>query len=239
MTAVEGATCRNCGREVDSRPCQFCGGNVMDFRRGIIEPHVGTTDNVTRTAQGIRERKNKWAIFMLLVISGFDAFVILSNANMTNLTIHLFISIAIFISGYFTFTRSQNLLLITMRRLFRETEPVQNVNANRRRCNRCNAEFEEKSCPECGASDSRIIIVNNEAMDIDESVRLAKRNNFTKINRVGMIFLILLAVVQGYFTYSNGGIINLVNSSLMALILFIPSYYAFLRVYFTDTETFH
>ena len=126
-----------------------------------------------------------------------------------------------------------------MRRWFRKPEPVQNIGGNSRRCNICNVEFGENPCPGCGSLDSRMIIVNNEAMYIDEAVRVVKRNNFTKINKIGIIFLILTILIQGYFTYTNGGILYLINSSLMALILFIPSYYAFLKVYFIDTETFH
>ena len=71
MTTVENATCRNCGREIDVRPCPFCGGNVMDFNRGIIEPQVEVSDTVTRTVKGVREKKNRWVILAILIISGF------------------------------------------------------------------------------------------------------------------------------------------------------------------------
>lgn len=238
MTAVEGARCRNCRRDVDVRPCPFCGGNVMDFGRTIVEPPIQVTDRVTRTAQGVREKKSKWAIFALGIISGFDAFVILSNSNMTNLTIHLFLSIAVFISGYFAFVRAENLLRITMRRLFNRIEQVQNPNTVRRRCNVCNTEYEEHPCPECGSTESRIVAVKNETTNINEIPVAVRRNNFTKINCIGIIFLILTLAVQWYISFNNGGMINLTISSLMALILFIPSYYVFLKVYFTDTEEF-
>ena len=237
MTKIFEATCTRCGRNTDTRPCRYCGGNIMKFDRGIVEPPVITSDIVQRTHEGIRSIRNYNAILAVVVIASFEGFVVLTTSATAMLAIHLLLSFSNIVAGYFAIIRNGNKLIMTFRKAFRlKNNDLSTTNETFRVCHNCNTKFKEFPCPTCGETNAGIIQVVNDGVQISENNTIVKENRFITLNYFGMIFFAIILGLQWVLSYSNGSIAHLTISILFALILFIPSYYMFFKIRFTDTE---
>lgn len=228
--------CIHCKNFVTERPCPICGQNRMRFYRAPPPEYVPVNDFVQRTVKGIRHKKNYYATFAFFVIISFEAFVILSTSTMPYLIINWILSFVIFVSGMYAVSRIEKYLRITTRNAFSSNENRNNQNQVRRRCNNCHTFFDTFPCPECGQSDAGIIAEVNEGILISESTVTITNNFLTKTNLLGFGIFCMLFGVQWYVSFWFGGMISFTISVLMGLILFIPSYYMFIKRYFTDTE---
>jgi len=225
----------NCHNFINERPCPICGENRMKFDAQMFEG-VPVTDSVERTAKGVRHKKNYYAVLAFFIIISFEAFIILFSSTLPYLIINWTFSFIIFVSGLYAISRIENYLRITTRNRFIHSKNTSNQSQTSRRCNVCSTSFDEFPCPNCGKKDAGLIVVNNEVITIHKS-RVAVMNNFLrKTNGYGSAILCSLFGVQWYASFWFGGMVSFTISILMGLILFIPSYYMFIKRYFVDTE---
>jgi len=237
MANLVDATCSNCGKDVSVRPCPHCGGNIINFDRKILEPHIQVNDIVQRTHEGNRSKYDYYAILIWIVITSFEIFVVLKTSTPTIITIHLFLAFLNVLAGYYAIVRHEDKLILRLRKAF-GTSNIQptTVNKTRRICDICKTPFNDYPCPKCGNHSATIIGVINEIEAIKENLGVIKKRNFTKVNYLGIGFSIALLGIQLSLSYFNGSVIDLVISMLFGMITFIPSYYAFLEIKFKDTE---
>lgn len=208
--------------------------------REIVEKPIQIADFVTRTVKGIRFKTNRYALLALIVIVGFQIFILINRDDIITLVFELMLGFLLFLTGFFSILRIENMLRITMRKAFGlKHDNKKNQNTVSRRCNECNHKWTGNSpCPECGSNEVVIIGVVTEVVQIHESSTTVTRNHLSKINYFGMGFFSVIVIIQLYLTINLGGITELIISLLIGFLTFIPSYYAFLKIHFTDTEAF-
>lgn len=209
------------------------------YSRQIVEDPILIRDTVTRTIEGIRFKTSHYALFTIFVIVGFQIFFILTKDDVATLIIQLTLGFMIFLAGFFSINRIEDMLKITMRKILGLNE--RNIQRNQgnvsRRCETCGHRYAENPpCPQCGDSGSLIIGVVNETIAIPETVTAVRRSHFTKINYFGLVLLAVVLILQSYLAINFGGISELIIGHLFGFLTFIPSYYAFLKIYFTDTD---
>ena len=209
--------------------------------REIVEKPIQITDFVTRIVEGIRFKTNRYALFALIVIIGFQIFILINRNDVIILVFELTLGFLLFVTGFFSIVRIENMLRITMRNALslKHEKIKQNQNTVSRRCNECNHRWTSNSpCPKCGSNDVVIIGVVNEVVQTHESSTTVTRNHLSKINYLGMGFFSIIVIIQSYLTINLGGITELIISLLIGFLTFIPSYYAFLKIHFIDKESF-
>jgi len=209
------------------------------YSREIVEKMILITDIVTRTVKGIRFKTNSYALLAIFAIVGFQIFFILTKDDVIALIIQLTLGFLIFLAGFFSINRNENLLKITMRKILglNKRKIQQNQGNVSRTCETCGHRYTENPpCPQCGNFGSSIVGVVNETVEIPESVTAVRRSHFTKINYFGLVLLAVVLILQSYLAINFGGIAELIIGHLFGFLTFIPSYYAFLKIHFTDTD---
>ncbi len=207
----------------------------MEFNAEMFE-NVPVGDSVQREARGIRNKKNYFALLALMATVSFEAFIVLHTSELPYLIINWILSFVIFVSGLYAISRIENYLRITTRPIFHTSENTDNQNKVNRRCNNCRTFFDEFPCPKCGQRDATLIAEINESISIPESKISVTSNFLTKTNLLGFGIFCILFMVQLYVSFWIGGMVSLTISILMGLLLFIPSYYLFVKRYFIDRE---